>query len=98
MPKTLEEINEVIENGRRLVEKAREAIARRERYCAERGIDPDAAIEELRRQGGEAAVQAMQAEVQAALKKIEEEVRQERMHKSKARSAGKPARVRPNMV
>ena len=92
-----EEIEEVIANGRRLVAEAREALANTDRFCAEHNIDPAECMEYLRKHSGEAAVRAVEAEVQALKLEIDEEVERRRLHGTKQRSAGKRPTTR-NMI
>jgi len=91
----INDYDELIENGRRLVAQAQEAIENSKRVFAEHGIDPQESLEYLRKHGGEPAVQA---QVETIMKQIEDDVERRRVHEPKQRPAGKrPPRVR-NMI
>jgi hypothetical protein len=92
------EVEEVIANGRRLVAEAEEALAQTDRFFSEHNIKPEDSLEFVREHGGEAAVQAVQAQVAAALQRIDEAVERQRMHGPKPRQPGRRPRTRNNMV
>jgi hypothetical protein len=96
--KAQQEIDDVIANGRRLVKEAREALAMVDRIFAEHNIDPKDSLEEVRRQGGEDAVQALQAQVQAALSRVEDDVERQRLHTQKVRPEGRRPSTRRDMI
>jgi hypothetical protein len=52
----------------------------------------------VRKNGGEAAVQQLQAKVQEEIQRIESDVEQRRLHETPVRPAGQRARVRPNLI
>lgn len=81
------QIEEMITSGRALVRQAQEALDAAHRFFVENGIDPEAAEADLRRIGGQKAVDAVHAEVRARIKAIEEAVWRDQVH---APSAGKP--------
>lgn len=93
-----EEVDALIASSRRLVQDAKEAVARSRQFFAEQNIDPQEALEFVRQHGGDAAVQAIEAKVKAAVQSIEEEAARRQMHTPKARPAGQRARMRSNMV
>jgi hypothetical protein len=98
MSRTQAEIDELIANGERLVREAKDALARSERLFAEHGIKPGEALEYVRRHGGEAAVQEIEAQVKAEIQLIEDEAQRRRMHTPKTRAPGQRPRIRTNMV
>jgi hypothetical protein len=93
-----QEIQELIENGERLVKEAREALARTDKFFEERGIDPRQCVEYLRKHAGEAAVEAVQQQVQQIMQRIDEDVRQKRLHEAKARQPSQRPRILRKMV
>lgn len=95
---TSQQIEETIANGRRLVEQAQEALARTDQFFAEHGIDPAEALDALYREGGNEAVQALQAEVRETLQRIEAEVQRDKLHATKARNPAQRVRVPRPMV
>ncbi|WP_395687956.1 hypothetical protein [Caenimonas koreensis] len=90
-------VEEVIANGRRVVKEAEEALARSKRLFAENNIDPEETMALIRKRGGDAAVRALEAQAVAMLQEFEDEMERQRVHGTKPRQAGKPARVR-NMI
>jgi hypothetical protein len=95
---TPEEIQELIANGERLVREAEEALAENDRFFERHNIDPRKSIEFLRQHAGEAAVQMVKDEVKRAMESINEQVEQQRLHRVKARPAGKKPRMPRNMI
>jgi hypothetical protein len=96
--RSMAEAQQVIDEGRRLVADARATLAAADRFFAEHEIDPKQAIEELRKQSGDEAVEAAQAEAEALIRGIEEELQRKRMHGGKVRPVGQRARVRANTI
>lgn len=68
------DIKAAIAQARDLVAKAQETLGNANRFFAEHGLDEEKCLQELRRLGGEDAVKKAQAEVEAQLRAIEEEV------------------------
>jgi hypothetical protein len=95
---TTEEVDELIANGRRLVNEAKEAMAKSKKFFSEHNIDPRDALAFVRQHGGEPAVQAVEAQVKAAIQKIEEDAQRLRVHTPKMRPAGQRPRMRSNMI
>jgi hypothetical protein len=98
MSLSTEEVNELIANGRRVVQEANEALERGKRVFAELGIDPKEVAEYMRVNSGNPAVQKAEATLKAEIQRIEEETQRRRMHEAKARPPGKRARIRNNMI
>lgn len=95
---TIRQIEEMIVSGRELVRQAEEALARAGRFFAEYGIDPEKAETELRRVGGQEAVDAVNRKVEEKMKEIEDAVWREQMHARPARPpAGRRRSVRPTV-
>lgn len=80
------QIEEMITSGRALVRQAQEALDAAQRFFEDNGIDPEAAEADLRRIGGQKAVDAVHAEVKARIQAIEEAVWRDQVH---APSVGK---------
>ena len=85
-----QDIDEVIAQARKLVAQARKTMEESQRQLARLGFDSDSCVEELRRIGGEAAVQEAQAQVDEALRAIEDEDQRVR----KASTVSKPVMKR----
>jgi len=88
----LKEVEEVIAQGREVVERSRRMVQEWEEYFAKRGITRESCLAELRRLGGDAAVEAVEREIQETLRKADEEVALERRRSgSGARTAQRVA-------
>ncbi|VTU27138.1 hypothetical protein H4CHR_01934 [Variovorax sp. PBS-H4] len=79
------DIKAAIDQARKLVAKAQETLGKADRFFAEQGFDEEKCLQELRRLGGEDAVQKARAEVDEQLRAIEDEVQR---HKA-------PGKTRP---
>lgn len=96
--KSPEEIQELIENGNRLVLEAQAVLAKNDRILRQHNIDPTQTMEFVRQRGGEAAVQAVEEQVKQIMRQIEETVEQQRAHAVKPRNPGTRPRPRRNMI
>jgi hypothetical protein len=70
----LKEVEEIIAKGRKVVDQSRRMVREMEEYFAARGITREGCVAELRRLGGEAAVQAVEREIQEMLRQADEAV------------------------
>jgi hypothetical protein len=98
MSLSTEEVNELIANGRRVVQEAKEALERGKRVFAELGIDPKEVEEYMERNKDHPEVKKAQAMLDAEIQRIEEETQRRRMHEPKTRAPGQRARAPKNMV
>jgi precorrin isomerase len=95
---TPEEIKELVATSERLVKEANEALERGAQVFADLNIKPGEALEYVRRQGGEAAVQKVMALVEEEMERIKQEAERQFLHAPKARPAGQRPRMRTNMI
>jgi len=86
-------VQALIEQGRALVTQAEQALEATDRFFAQQGIDPAQCIEHLRQQGGDAAVEAVHEQARAALQRIEDEVRRDRLHRSAPGDRSRPQMI-----
>jgi hypothetical protein len=68
------------ENAKELAMQAQEALRTHRRLLEERGITPDSCLAEVRRLGGEAAVEKVRREAKESLRALDERVQREVMH------------------
>jgi len=98
MSLSTEEVNELIANGRRVVQEANEALERGRRFFAENNIDPKEIEEYMRNNAGNPEVLKAEARIKAEIDRIYEETLRRRLHEPKARPPGQRARIRNNMI
>jgi ElaB/YqjD/DUF883 family membrane-anchored ribosome-binding protein len=89
---------EVIENGHRLLAEVRTTLEQSQRLLLTMGIDSKAELQRLRDEGGEAAVQRAQVEMQTLLDAVDAQAQRTRMHALPPSGFGRAARMRPNRV
>lgn len=68
------------EKAQELVMQARETLRTYHRLLEERGMTPDSCLAELRRVGGEAAVEKVRREADETLRALDERTQRELMH------------------
>lgn len=68
------------EKARELAMQAQETLRTYHRLLEERGMTPDSCLAELRRRGGEAAVEKVRREAEQTLRALDERVEREVMH------------------
>jgi uncharacterized membrane-anchored protein len=98
MSLSTEEVNELIANGRRVVQEANEALEKGRRLFAEFNIDPKEVEEFMRNNASDPLVKKVEAQIQAEIQQIQEETQRRRMHTPKARPSGQRPRIRNNMI
>lgn len=96
--RSTDHIEEVIANGKRLVQEAREVLAETDRFYAEHNINPADSLEYVRKHLGDKAVEEIQTQVAATIRSIEEDLDRNRLHRTKTRPAGQRLRMRPNRI
>lgn len=73
------DIEATIAQARSLVADARKTLGEAQRYFAANGIDAERCLAEIRQLGGAAAVREAQAEVEATLRSIDDEIQRSKV-------------------